>query len=298
MPAPKAGSAFHSCYHTRRAGKFPASMSLTLHVVDAFTSRPFAGNPAAVCVLDAPREDAWMQLVAREMNLSETAFLHRIEGGWSLRWFTPAVEVKLCGHATLASAHALWETAALKRDEAARFHTLSGWLTCRCAGDWIEMDFPARPCEPCEVPAGLAEALGCEVQACGNNGMDYLAEVADEPGLRGLTPNFSALGKLPVRGVIVTCRSPAPEFDFVSRFFAPAAGVNEDPVTGSAHSALGPYWQTKLGKTDFTAFQASARGGIVQLSVSGDRVLLRGQAVLMSRVELMHCDMQTARMAR
>jgi PhzF family phenazine biosynthesis protein len=262
-------------------------MSLTLHVVDAFTSRPFAGNPAAVCVLDAPREDAWMQLVAREMNLSETAFLHRIEGGLSLRWFTPAIEVKLCGHATLASAHALWETGVLKRDEPARFHTLSGWLTCRSAGDWIEMDFPARECVPCEPPAGLADALGCEVRACGNNGMDCLAEVADETVLRALTPNFSSLAKLPVRGVIVTCRSASPEFDFVSRFFAPAAGVNEDPVTGSAHCALGPWWQARLGRADFTAHQASTRGGIVKLSMRGERVLLRGQAVMMSRVELM-----------
>ena len=266
-------------------------MSCTLHVVDAFTARPFAGNPAAVCVLDAPREEAWMQLVAREMNLSETAFLHRIGGGWSLRWFTPAVEVKLCGHATLASAHAMWETGVLKKDEAARFHTLSGWLTCRSAGDWIEMDFPACECVPCAPLTdlvGLADALGCEVVACGSNGMDYLAEVADEAVLRALTPNFSALAKLPVRGVIVTCRSVAPEFDFVSRFFAPAAGVNEDPVTGSAHCALGPHWQAKLGKADFTALQASARGGVVKLSVRGDRVLLRGQAVMMSRVELMH----------
>jgi PhzF family phenazine biosynthesis protein len=263
-------------------------MSITLHIVDAFTNRPFAGNPAAVCVLDARREDAWMQLVAREMNLSETAFLHRIEGGWSLRWFTPEVEVKLCGHATLASAHALWETGVLKRDEPARFHTLSGWLTCRSEGEWIGMDFPAQECVPCEPPAGLAAALGCEVRACGANGMDYLAEVADETVLRALTPNFSTLSALPVRGVIVTCRSIAPEFDFVSRFFAPAAGVNEDPVTGSAHCALGPWWQAKLGKADFSASQVSARGGIVNLSVRGDRVILRGQAVMMSRVELLH----------
>jgi len=263
-------------------------MSLTLHVVDAFTNRPFTGNPAAVCVLDAPRDDTWMQFIAREMNLSETAFLHRIGGGWSLRWFTPVVEVKLCGHATLASAHTLWETGVLKNDEPARFCTLSGWLACRCAGDWIEMDFPVRECLPCEPPAGLAETLGCEVRTCGSNGMDYLAEVADETVLRALKPNFSALAKLPVRGVIVTCRSTAPEFDFVSRFFAPAAGVNEDPVTGSAHCALGPYWQAKLGKADFTALQASARSGIVKLGVRGDRVLLRGQAVMMSRVEMMH----------
>lgn len=262
-------------------------MPQILHTVDAFTDKPFAGNPAAVCVLAAPADETWMQQVAREMNLSETAFLHPIDGGWSLRWFTPTVEVKLCGHATLASAFTLWETGVLKSDETARFHTLSGWLTCRREGSWITMDLPAKVCEPCPAPAGLADSLGCELLSCGLNGMDYLVEVADEKILRSLKPNFSALATLPVRGVIVTCRSAAPDFDFVSRFFAPAAGVNEDPVTGSAHCALGPYWQGKLGKSDFTAFQASERGGVVKLSVRGDRVLLRGQAVMMSRLELL-----------
>jgi predicted PhzF superfamily epimerase YddE/YHI9 len=258
---------------------------MVLHVVDAFTNRPFAGNPAAVCLLSAPRDAAWMQLVAREMNLSETAFLQRHGDAFALRWFTPAIEVKLCGHATLASAHALWETGLLKPDDPARFDTLSGRLICRRIGDWIEMDFPARACTPCAAPVGLAEALGCEVLAAGCNGMDYLVEVADEKTLRGLTPNFTALAKLPVRGVIVTCRSEAAGYDFVSRFFAPAAGVNEDPVTGSAHCALGPYWQAKLGKADFTAYQASARGGVVKVGVRGDRVLLAGQAVTVSRAE-------------
>jgi len=257
-------------------------------VVDAFAVRPFEGNPAAVCVLEEPAEVAWMQLVAREMNLSETAFLHPIAGGYALRWFTPAVEVKLCGHATLASAHTLWETGALAPDQAARFHTLSGWLTCRRADEWIEMDFPAQAAQPCPTPAGLGEALGCEPRFVGANGMDYLVEVANEGVLRRLRPDFTALGALPVRGVIVTSRSDSAEFDFVSRFFAPAAGVNEDPVTGSAHCALGPYWQAKLGQADFTAYQASARGGVVRVGVRGDRVLLGGQAVTMSRVELLH----------
>jgi PhzF family phenazine biosynthesis protein len=256
-----------------------------LHVVDAFTNRPFAGNPAAICVLEAPRADAWMQLVAREMNLSETAFLHPVAGGWSLRWFTPTVEVALCGHATLAAAFTLWETSTLASADAARFSTRSGWLTCRREGTWIEMDFPAKVCTPCAVPAGLADALGCAPVSCGLNCMDYLVEVTDEATLRALRPDFSALATLPVRGVIATCRSASPDFDFVSRFFAPAAGVNEDPVTGSAHCALGPYWQAKLGGSDFTAFQASARGGVVKVGVRGDRVLLRGQAVLMSRIE-------------
>jgi PhzF family phenazine biosynthesis protein len=260
----------------------------TLHVIDAFTDLPFAGNPAAVCLRREAADEAWMKRVAREMNLSETAFLHPIEGGFSLRWLTPAVEVKLCGHATLASAFVLWATGELAADQEARFDTLSGWLTCRRDGAWIEMDFPAKVCDPCEAPAGLAEALGCELLSCGLNGMDYLVEVANETVLRGLRPNFTALSALPVRGVIVTCGSESPDFDFLSRFFAPAAGVNEDPVTGSAHCALGPYWQAKLGKADFTAYQASERGGLVKLRVQGDRVLLRGKAVMMSVVELMH----------
>jgi len=262
-------------------------MSLTLHVIDAFADRPFAGNPAAVCLLPAPCDAAWMQLIAREMNLSETAFLQRQGDAFALRWFTPTVEVKLCGHATLASAHTLWETGLLTADEPARFDTLSGRLTCRRMGDWIEMDFPAQVCAPCAPPVGLTEALGCEVLTIGCNGMDYLVEVADERTLRGLTPNFGALAKFPVRGVIVTCPSDAAKYDFVSRFFAPAAGVNEDPVTGSAHCALGPYWQAKLGRSDLAAYQASARGGVVKVGMRGDRVLLGGQAVTVSRVELL-----------
>ena len=266
----------------------PSDMSTILHVVDAFTDKPFAGNPAAVCLLDGPADETWMKLLAREMHLSETAFLHPIEGGFSLRWLTPTVEVKLCGHATLASAFTLWDTGVLRPDAVARFHTLSGWLTCRRDGEWIEMDFPAQVAAPCAAPTGMSDALGVELLWVGNNGMDYLVAVADEETLRALRPDFTALATLPVRGVIVTCRSGSAELDFLSRFFAPAAGVNEDPVTGSAHCALGPYWQAQLGKSDFTAFQASARGGIVKLSVRGDRVLLRGQAVMMSTVELRH----------
>ena len=260
-------------------------MKDTIYVVDAFTSAPFSGNPAAVCVSDESRDETWMQLVAREMNLSETAFLHPIKGGWSLRWFTPKVEVTLCGHATLASAAVLWETGVVPRDKILRFHTLSGWLICRRDGRWIEMDFPAKVCEECEIPEGVAAALGCEVVSAGSNGMDYLVEVESEETLRSLRPNFTALAQLPVRGVIVTCASQSPDYDFVSRFFAPAAGVNEDPVTGSAHCALGPWWQAKLGRSSFTAFQASERGGLVRLSVEGDRVLLRGETVMMSKVE-------------
>ncbi len=261
-------------------------MEPALYTVDAFTGRPFSGNPAAVCLLPGPREDSWMRLLAREMNLSETAFVHPVDGGFSLRWWTPRVEVQLCGHATLAAACVLWEAGLLAPSEAARFQTLSGWLTCRQEGDWIAMDFPARPALPCETPAGLAEALGCEVVAAGCNGMDYLVEVRDAPTLRGLAPDFEALSKLPVRGVIVTSLSDSAEWDFVSRFFAPAVGVNEDPVTGSAHCALGPYWASRLGKAEFTAHQASERGGVVNLRLEGERVWLRGQAVLMSEVRL------------
>jgi PhzF family phenazine biosynthesis protein len=262
-------------------------MTIELQVVDAFTDRPFSGNPAAVCVLKEDRPDAWLQKVASEMNLSETAYIRSIDGGFSLRWFTPRIEVQLCGHATLASAKVLWEKGILQPSDAARFHTLSGWLTCRRLEDgWIEMDFPAKVAEPTSAPFGLAAALGCDVLATASNGMDFLVEVADERTLRGLRPNFSELAKLPVRGVIVTCRSDSTEYDFVSRFFAPAAGIDEDPVTGSAHCALGPYWQTKLGRSGFTAYQASSRGGVVRMEVRGDRVFLQGQTVIMSQIVL------------
>lgn len=262
-------------------------MNTTLMVIDAFTDRPFAGNPAAVCILPAAADEAWMQLVAREMNLSETAFLHPAGEGFALRWFTPAVEVKLCGHATLASAHALWESGMLARDAEAKFDTLGGRLTCRKDGDGIEMDFPAKAVLACAPPGWLGTALGAELRSVGTNGMDYLIELVDERTLRALKPDMAALARLPVRGVIVTCRSDTAPFDFVSRFFAPAAGVNEDPVTGSAHCALGPYWQAKLGKADLLAYQASARGGVVKVGVRGDRVLLGGQAVTVSRVDLL-----------
>jgi len=262
-------------------------MSLTLHVIDAFTNRPFSGNPAAVCVLSTPRDDAWMQLVAREMNLSETAFLHPEDGGFSLRWFTPATEVRLCGHATLASAHALWETGVLRPDDSVRFNTKSGPLICRRAGDWIEMDFPIQPVEEsADVPFALAEALDTMPVFAGHAGPNWLVEAVSDRAVRELKPNFRSLAELPVQGIIVTARSESSEFDFVSRYFAPATGLNEDPVTGSAHCALGAYWRAKIGKDDFTAYQASARSGIVRVGVRGERVLLGGQAVTTSRVEL------------
>jgi PhzF family phenazine biosynthesis protein len=262
-------------------------MSLTLHVIDAFTNRPFAGNPAAVCVLPAPRDDAWMQRVAREMNLSETAFLEPDGGAFSLRWFTPSAEVDLCGHATLASAHALWENGVLQKNESAKFQTKSGTLTCRRDGEWIEMDFPALKIERSDAPFALAEGLGTMPVFVGRTSLNWLVEVADEKSVRELRPDFRRLAELPVQGICVTARSDAHEFDFVSRFFAPACGIDEDPVTGSAHCALGPYWAEKLGRNDLVGFQASERGGIVRAGARGDRVLLGGQAVTVSRVELL-----------
>jgi len=254
--------------------------------VDAFTDAPFRGNPAAVCVAPEPWSDRWMQLVAREMNLSETAFLHRQPDGFDLRWFTPTVEVALCGHATLAAAHVLWEDGHLEPAEQARFHTRSGLLTADRRGAWIEMDFPAKREEPAPAPTGLAAALGVTPAYVGKNQFDYLVEVDSEETVRHLTPDHTALAKLPVRGVIVTSRAKTGEFDFVSRFFAPGSGIPEDPVTGSAHCALAPFWGARLGKTEMLAYQASPRGGVVRVRLAGDRVLLGGQAVTVLRGEL------------
>ena len=262
-------------------------MGLTITQVDAFTDTPFAGNPAAVCLLPAPRDEGWMQSVAREMNLSETAFLVRAGDGYDLRWFTPSVEVALCGHATLASAHVLWEEGHLAAAQQARFHTKSGLLTGDRAGDWIELDFPVKREETAPAPAGLAEALGVAPKYVGRNQFDYLVEIDGEATVRRLTPNHAALATLPVRGVIVTSRADSPGYDFVSRFFAPGSGVAEDPVTGSAHCALGPYWQARLGKSNFVAYQASPRGGVVRVRVVGERVKLGGKAVTVLRGELL-----------
>lgn len=216
-------------------------MGLTIIQVDAFTDKPFAGNPAAVCVLPEPRDEHWRQNLALEMNLSETAFLHRQADGYNLRWFTPAVEFDLCGHATLASAHVLWETGHLNPDEQARFYTRSGLLTAERKGNWIELEFPAEPEEPVTAPADLTTALRVKMNYVGKNRFDYLVEVDSEATLRNMTPDFALLGKMPVRGVMVTSRSTSQNYDFVSRFFAPGSGINEDFVTGSAHCCLGPF---------------------------------------------------------
>jgi PhzF family phenazine biosynthesis protein len=262
-------------------------VALPIVQVDAFADQPFGGNPAAVCVLPEARDERWMQHVAAEMNLSETAFLVRRDDGFDLRWFTPATEVALCGHATLASAHALWEGGHLSPDVVARFHTKSGVLTATRRGPWIELDFPATQEEAADPPEGLAEALGVTPLYVGKSRFDYMVEVDREDRVRALSPDFARLRTLPVRGVMVTSRATTPGVDFVSRFFAPGAGVDEDPVTGSAHCCLTPYWSRKLGRTEFIAQQVSKRGGTLRLSLDGDRVRMRGQAVTVLRGELL-----------
>ena len=259
---------------------------MRLYQIDAFTSEPFRGNPAAVCILDKVRTAEWMQRVAAEMNLSETAFLLRREDGFALRWFTPTVEVDLCGHATLASAHALWQE---REPEALlQFHTHSGVLTAKRDGEWIELDFPSKPEERADAPPELLESLGVANPVyVGRNKFDYIVEVDSEETVRALTPDHARLRHIPVRGVIVTSRASSNEFDFVSRFFAPGSGVDEDPVTGSAHCCLAPFWASRLGKNEFNAYQASPRGGVVRVRLEGDRVKLGGRAVTVLRGDLL-----------
>jgi PhzF family phenazine biosynthesis protein len=255
--------------------------------IDAFTDKPFAGNPAAVCLMETAAEEAWMQAIAAEMNLSETAFLYPIDRGYHLRWFTPTIEVELCGHATLASAHLLYEDGHVPSDRSVRFKTLGGELSASRKDGWIELDFPVTPCRPSEPPAGLAAALGADIRECMVTKSRYLIELESEAAVRSLRPNFSAIAAATDRRVIITAKATTGGLDFVSRYFAPSIGINEDPVTGSAHTVLAPYWADKLGKTRFTAFQASARGGWVKVELRGDRVLLGGQAVTVMRGELL-----------
>jgi PhzF family phenazine biosynthesis protein len=263
-------------------------MGQTIIQVDAFTSTPFAGNPAAVCVLPAPQDDGWMQNVALEMNLSETAFLVRQDDGFNLRWFTPTVEVPLCGHATLASAHVLWSESHLQPDEAARFHTKSGLLIAKQQGDWIELDFPVNRSEAAIAPLELSQALGVPIKSVFKNSLGYLVEVESEELVRQMQPNFQQLKTLPLAKVIVTSLThKGSDYDFVSRFFAPGVGIDEDPVTGSAHCCLAPFWRDRLGKDEFLAYQASSRGGVLKVRYTGsDRVFLAGQAVTVLRGEL------------
>ncbi len=270
-------------------------MPIPLIQVDAFTATPFAGNPAAVCLLDRPAPAPWMQHVAAEMNLAETAFLVPAGGdSFGLRWFTPTVEVDLCGHATLASAHVLWETGRLDRSSVARFSTRSGVLTARLgAAGWITLDFPALPSTPVASPprAALAAALGidpAEVVAASRGRDDLIVEVTTAAVVRAIRPDFGLLGAIDARGIIATSRAD-PELapvDFTSRFFGPRVGVPEDPVTGSAHCALGPYWAPRIGRTALLGHQDSRRGGAVRVEVAGDRVQLGGQAVTVLRGEL------------
>lgn len=257
--------------------------------VDAFTDRPFAGNPAAVCWLERKAFAVeWMQFVAAEMNLSETAFVRRLDDDYELRWFTPTVEVDLCGHATLATAHALWEAGIAPLEESLRFHTASGILTCTRAGPFIALDFPALPATESSPHEGLLEALGVESPAfVGRTKFDWLVALDSPDELRALRPDFRRLADVPTRGAIVTSRSDDPRYDFLSRFFAPAEGIDEDPVTGSAHCTLAPYWAERLDKRELTAYQASTRGGILRLRTNGDRVVLSGQAATVWRGELL-----------
>jgi len=266
-------------------------MSTPIFQVDSFTKVPFRGNPAGVCLLTEQKPDDWMASVAREMNLSETAFLLPEGEGYRLRWFTPAAEVDLCGHATLASAHTLWETGRLQPNQEARFETRSGLLTAALHGDWIQMNFPSTPPTEVTTPAGLLEALFAGsipaiARYVGKSIFDYLVEIDDENAVRNLEPDFIELNKYEARGLIVTSRASG-NYDFISRFFAPQVGINEDPVTGSAHSCLTPYWSKKLNKTEMFAYQASARGGELHVIQSGERVLIEGQAVTTIKGELL-----------
>ncbi len=255
-------------------------MNLTIFTVDAFTDKPFSGNPAGVCVPDSPLDENLMQKIALEMNLSETAFpLRKDDGSYSLRWFTPASEVDLCGHATLGSSHILWETGRADKSKELHFHTRSGLLKAGLRDGGIELDFPSIESKPADIPEDLTIAIGVKPIELLETQWYYLALLDSEETLRNVKPDFGMLNRLEAWGTIITAKSSMPGYDFVSRFFAPAKGVPEDPVTGSAHCALGPYWMNKSGKNIFKAYQASARGGTVGVRVEGDRVYLTGSAV-------------------
>lgn len=257
-----------------------------IFVVDAFADRPFSGNPAAVCLLEREAADDWLQAVAAEMNLSETAFLLRSGADrWQLRWFTPKVEVNLCGHATLASAHVLWRELGERRDTLT-FITRSGALTARRDDDIIALDFPADPPRAVDTPAGLADALGVVPEYVARGRDDLLAVLPDADCVRRLTPDMRLLQSIDTRGVIVTAASNDSRYDFVSRFFAPRAGIAEDPVTGSAHCCLGPYWAERLAKAELRGYQASPRGGSVGVETRGERVRLLGKAATMLKGQL------------
>ncbi|MGB9839034.1 PhzF family phenazine biosynthesis protein [Thermovenabulum sp.] len=259
---------------------------MKLFQVDAFAENLFEGNPAGVCLLEKQIGQDLMQKIAMEMNLSETAFLFKKEKGYDLRWFTPESEVDLCGHATLASAHILWEEGFLEEGKEAIFYTKSGVLKAFKEKEYIILDFPLEPAEPAEIPGELKKALNVPVIFAGKNRMDYLIEVEDEEYIKNLKPDFELLKKVNARGIILTSASSNPEFDFISRFFAPAVGINEDPVTGSAHCCLGPYWSNKLKKDSLIAYQASKRGGILKLRILKERIHIGGKAVTFFKTEI------------
>ena len=259
---------------------------LELWLIDAFTDRAFAGNPAAVCLLDRERPDEWLQQVAAEMNQAETAFLLKQEDGYRLRWLTPKVEVDLCGHATLASAHFLWQKKLLAPKAEARFHTRSGLLTAKKDGEWMVLDFPATPAAVTEPPPYLLDSLKSPGADVLFSTTDYLVVLPAASKVRELKPDYRLLSAVEARGVIVTAPSDLDGVDFISRFFAPQSGVDEDSVTGSAHCTLGPYWGARLGQSVMTGFQASPRGGQVRVELAGDRVRLGGKAVTVLKGKL------------
>jgi PhzF family phenazine biosynthesis protein len=259
---------------------------MKLYQVDAFTEERFSGNPAAICMLDGPRDETWMQALAAEMNVSETAFLLARDGSFDLRWFTPSVEVDLCGHATLASAHVLWETEIVAGGDSIAFDTRSGVLTASRDGAWIELDFPATPEQPAQCNIDLERALGVAPKYVGRSKFDLLVELPSEKVVREVEPDFAILERASARGIMITARAAEGPYDFVSRFFAPQSGVPEDPATGSSHCCLGPFWARRLGRDELVGYQASARGGTIRVRVDGDRVILGGQAITVFDAEL------------
>lgn len=261
-------------------------MKIPIFQVDAFSEKPFSGNPAAVCILEEEKDEDWLLNMAAEMNLSETAYLWKIDNGYQLRWFTPTLEVDLCGHATLASAHILWETGHLDSKDVAEFSTLSGILKATQEEGWIELDFPAELEESAAIPTELFQALKISPEYYGKNRMDGLVLLQSEEEVLNLQPDFEILSKIDVRGIIVTAPSSSKDFDFVSRFFAPRFGIEEDPVTGSAHCCLGPFWGKRLRKEELIARQLSPRGGVVRMDLKGNRVILAGKAVTVFKGEL------------
>lgn len=260
-----------------------------IYQVDSFTEEPFRGNPAGVCLLDEDAPESWMQAVAAEMNLSETAFVRRLADGFSIRYFTPVAEVPLCGHATLASAHILWEEGVVPESESISFESKAGPLAARIEGDWVLLDFPADPVEKTELPGGVAEVLGAEPKASykSRSGFSLMFEFDSDETVRSLQPDTALMGKRGFKVVVVTAESLSPQYDFISRCFAPGLGVPEDPVTGAVHCSLGPFWSKRLGKGEVTGYQASRRGGVVRVRDRGERVEILGRTVTMIRGKLL-----------